>query len=632
MWGVEWSQDYTYAPSEGDFSHIQNHSVSLTDNNSSVTFIIYGDNLSTYSTFLSGLQIETSMQYLKWTVPTGYLITVTSIKARAGSDRKSTLKLGTATSGSLTWQTREVTCSGLSLGNNDIFSPIQAQSNRCFLYTLTINYTLRLDYTVLNNAITAANTAKNNLSNNTLKTYLTSAISSATNSKTDGTLTSPADVASKANWLNAIAAYVQTLNTAWAFENANIPNRVFDLLHQFDTYNPNDFATNDINDANSAIQEAISMANATTAPYLSAVSTLNTFESHYRSKTTDTTQAAADLDAARNALEASTTTDAIAAALKKVKNFDEITFTGEDRIRVNKSLSNVASAHNAVSCFSSSSIITASGTTLTAGSTEGTATITATTSTGNGYYAVSATKPFTVYKKTLTMNPVSPGTYTGEEYDEVTLSRTLKSGYNSIALPFSTDVATLTGRNNADDWVATLTAVTWNSTDGYTLFFTKGTTVEANKPYILHLGDEVVNPTWTNQEVMVAEGATVTPEKGGAKDDGWSMTSNFTVDFLMDGKYGIVNLEGGLMKGSGSNAKLNAFTAYITPPANGGNVKVRTSFLDFGDEGTALENVRLVDEDEVEGYYATDGRRLAGPQKGIVVVKYRDGRRMKVKF
>ena len=222
-------------------------------------------------------------------------------------------------------------------------------------------------------------------------------------------------------------------------------------------------------------------------------------------------------------------------------------------------------------------------------------------------------------------------THTAGTYRKVFFNRTLKSGYNSIALPFSTDVATLTGRNNADDWVATLTAVTWNSTDGYTLFFTKGTTVEANKPYILHLGDEVVNPTWTNQEVMVAEGATVTPEKGGAKDDGWSMTSNFTAGFNMNGKYGIVNAEGGLKLG-GAGSTLNAFTAYITPPANGGNVKVRTSFLDFGDEGTALENVRLVDEDEVEGYYATDGRRLAGPQKGIVVVKYRDGRRMKVKF
>ena len=222
-------------------------------------------------------------------------------------------------------------------------------------------------------------------------------------------------------------------------------------------------------------------------------------------------------------------------------------------------------------------------------------------------------------------------THTAGTYRKVFFNRILKSGYNSIALPFSTDVATLTGRNNADDWVATLTAVTWNSTDGYTLFFTKGTTVEANKPYILHLGDEVVNPTWTNQEVMVAEGATVTPEKGGAKDDGWSMTSNFTAGFNMNGKYGIVNSADGLKLG-GVGSTLNAFTAYITPPANGGNVKARTSFLDFGDEETALENVRLVDEDEVEGYYATDGRRLAGPQKGIVVVKYRDGRRMKVKF
>ncbi|MCR5433779.1 MAG: hypothetical protein K6F20_05230 [Bacteroidaceae bacterium] len=264
---------------------------------------------------------------------------------------------------------------------------------------------------------------------------------------------------------------------------------------------------------------------------------------------------------------------------------------------------------------------------------EGTTTVRLVRAQTEDFYALDITYTIRVVKPVLVLDPTADPVINYSEYSSVTLNRILKSGYNSIALPFSTDVATLTGRNNADDWVATLTAVTWNSTDGYTLFFTKGTTVEANKPYILHLGDEVVNPTWTNQEVMAAEGATVTPEKGGAKDDGWSMTSNFTVDFPMDGKYGIVNSsEGGLMKGSGSNAKLNAFTAYITPPANGGNVKARTSFLDFGDEGTAIENVRMVDEDEVEGYYATDGRRLAGPQKGIVVVKYRDGRRMKVKF
>lgn len=221
-------------------------------------------------------------------------------------------------------------------------------------------------------------------------------------------------------------------------------------------------------------------------------------------------------------------------------------------------------------------------------------------------------------------------THTAGTYRKVFFNRTLKSGYNSIALPFSTDVATLTGRNNADDWVATLTAVTWNSTDGYTLFFTKGTTVEANKPYILHLAAEVVNPTWANQEVVAAEEVTVSPQQGGAKDD-WSMTSNYTVGKDMNGLYGIVNTAGGLKLG-GTGSTLNAFTAYITGPSTGGAVKARTSFLDFGDEGTALEKVQLVDENEVEGYYSVDGRRLERPGRGIVVVKYRDGRRQKVKF
>lgn len=221
-------------------------------------------------------------------------------------------------------------------------------------------------------------------------------------------------------------------------------------------------------------------------------------------------------------------------------------------------------------------------------------------------------------------------THTAGTYRKVFFNRTLKSGYNSIALPFSTDVATLTGRNNADDWVATLTAVTWNSTDGYTLFFTKGTTIEANKPYILYLAAEVVNPTWANQEVVAAEEVTVSPQQGGAKDD-WSMTSNYTVGKDMNGLYGIVNTAGGLKLG-GAGSTLNAFTAYITGPSTSSGVKARTSFLDFGDEGTALEKVQLVDENEVEGYYSVDGRRLERPGRGIVVVKYRDGRRQKVKF
>lgn len=262
----------------------------------------------------------------------------------------------------------------------------------------------------------------------------------------------------------------------------------------------------------------------------------------------------------------------------------------------------------------------------------GTASVTLAQAGNDDFIAKSQTYNIEVYwpDDFLALSSSVEPTHTAGTYRKVFFNRTLKSGYNSIALPFSTDVATLTGRNNADDWVATLTAVTWNSTDGYTLFFTKGTTIEANKPYILYLAAEVVNPTWANQEVVAAEEVTVSPQQGGAKED-WSMTSNYTVGKDMNGLYGIVNTAGGLKLG-GTGSTLNAFTAYITGPSTGGAVKARTSFLDFGDESTALEKVQLVDENEVEGYYSVDGRRLERPGRGIVVVKYRDGRRQKVKF
>lgn len=263
----------------------------------------------------------------------------------------------------------------------------------------------------------------------------------------------------------------------------------------------------------------------------------------------------------------------------------------------------------------------------------GTASVTLAQAGNDDFIAKSQTYNIEVYwpDDFLALSPGTAPSYAEGNYRKVFFSRNLKAGFSTIALPFGTDVEALTGREaNENDWVATLTAVTWNSNDQYTLFFTKGTTIEANKPYILHLAAEVVNPAWANQEVVAAEEVTVSPQQGGAKDD-WSMTSNYTVGKDMNGLYGIVNAEGGLKLG-GAGSTLNAFTAYITGPSTGGAVKARTSFLDFGDEGTALEKVQLVDENEVEGYYSVDGRRLERPGRGIVVVKYRDGRRQKVKF
>ena len=404
-WGEVWSQNYTYAPSEGDFNHIENHSVSLTDNNSGVVFTIYGNDLSTYSTVLSGLQIETSVNSLKWNVPDGYLITVTSVKARAGSDRSSKLKLGNQTSGSLFWSTKEVTCSGLSLGNKDIFSPIQAQSNRCFLYTLTITYSLTLDVSPITNAINSANNVYNTFDSNlSYAKILKTAITTAENSKDKSITTTPTQVQAVVAKLNAITNYVQKVKTAWSYNKNNIPDAVYNQLHQYDEYNPNNDETSAINNAITNLDNAISAANATTSAYQAAISSLNTFENEYSNKTTDTTTPVTDLANARKTLEKATTTADIDAALSNnIKQFDTITFNNISQIRVNNSVTNVASAHNSVSYYSSkSNIISVVGSTLT-GETLGSAEITAYTSTGDEYYAVSATKPFTVIRNENTL-------------------------------------------------------------------------------------------------------------------------------------------------------------------------------------------------------------------------------------
>ena len=191
----------------------------------------------------------------------------------------------------------------------------------------------------------------------------------------------------------------------------------------------------------------------------------------------------------------------------------------------------------------------------------------------------------------LMLSPDTEPNYTKRNYSKVKLNRTLKQGYNTLALPFDTDVATLTGRESNDDWVAQLALVTKNDQDGYTLYFTKveDGTITANQPYILYLGTAVVNPSWTNMTVVAAESESFSTEK----NKGWTMKSNYEPDFSMSGKYGIVNSDGNIQKGA-SSSTLNAFSAYLEGPANS---QVKAAFLD---DATAIEEIlQQADEDTV---------------------------------
>ena len=230
------------------------------------------------------------------------------------------------------------------------------------------------------------------------------------------------------------------------------------------------------------------------------------------------------------------------------------------------------------------------------------------------YYAIFEEKP-----NVTTLEP-SDASYDADIYEQVTLHRAFPPGFHTLSLPFATDVQTLTGRSSNDDWVAQLASVTFNAYDGYTLFFEKVSNgfIGAFQPYILHLGQQLIDPSWTNVEVLEPQPVTITPVEGYAGCQDWQMTSNFTAAKDMNGLYGIVNAAGALKLGT-SGATLNAFAAFITPPAGSAGVKTRSAFIDGDGTVTMVEGLPF--DTPSAAIYTLDGirhRRIAHP--GIYVI------------
>ena len=286
----------------------------------------------------------------------------------------------------------------------------------------------------------------------------------------------------------------------------------------------------------------------------------------------------------------------------------------------------------------------------------GTTTLTLAQAANDDYIAKSQTYTIEVYQPDdmLLLSPADASTIVAGAYKKILLNRNLRAGYSTISLPFGTDVEELTSRSNSGDWVAQLSAVTYNSRDGYTLYFDKVTsgTINANQPYVLHLSADVEQPKWTGtftveaaaaQSVAASTGYGAGYGPAGSYSD-WQMTSNFTAGFDMEGKWGIVNSglnsargQGGLRLG-GSGSTLNAFTAYITPPAGSNNVKTRAAFTDESGEVTLIEGVAfdgtiIVGEGDgavSTARYSLDGRRVTSSHRGIVIERRADGTTRKV--
>ena len=231
----------------------------------------------------------------------------------------------------------------------------------------------------------------------------------------------------------------------------------------------------------------------------------------------------------------------------------------------------------------------------------------------------------------LTLTPTEAPSFAAGTYRRVVLNRTLKAGYNSLALPFNTTVEELVGAeyDATTDWVAQLSLVTYNKKDGYSLFFEKKSEIEANQPYILHLGASKASVLFKNVVLVNAASAVQTATGGVNGYADWQMVSNYVVNCDMEGKYGVVNASDCLKKGA-AGSSLKAYTAYII--YNGAAPgEVKAAYLDEDEADGILELIRN-EQNEVadQQIYDLQGRKLAREQRGINIVVRKDGKVAKV--
>lgn len=262
----------------------------------------------------------------------------------------------------------------------------------------------------------------------------------------------------------------------------------------------------------------------------------------------------------------------------------------------------------------------------------GPVTITLTRNEDEGYNAIDKSYTIIVTNPELVLDPTADPVIEYSEYSKVTLNRTLKAGYNSIALPFNYTLSDL----NAD-WAAQLSVVTYNVKDGYSLYFSKITegTLNANEPYIIHVTTEKENPVFADVTVGTATAmekqATGGVNQGGHAYTDWQMHSNYTPDFDMEGKYGVVNADGCLKQG-GQGATLNAFTAYLTygSTPNAAKPRVKAAFVNGEETDGLLELLQGPGQAMAVEVYDLQGRRLSAPQRGINLIRQSNGRVKKV--
>lgn len=178
----------------------------------------------------------------------------------------------------------------------------------------------------------------------------------------------------------------------------------------------------------------------------------------------------------------------------------------------------------------------------------------------------------------------------GFQATNVTLNRPVKSGYNTMCLPFWVNKEDMKAES-----IATFEEIKENNTENKSVVtFVKVDHVEANVPFIANYNEAVTEFTFANKGVAKTEGlgktfvGTYTP--GSAK-----------------GKYGLTT--DNTFKKGGAGAKTKAFRAYLELPEVSG---AKTLSLDFTDgETTGIEDATISFGNKGVKVYSLQGNLIA---------------------
>ena len=250
----------------------------------------------------------------------------------------------------------------------------------------------------------------------------------------------------------------------------------------------------------------------------------------------------------------------------------------------------------------------------------GEVTITLTKAEDDSYYAINKTYHIQVLGASALLIPDESPVLEYNEYAEITLSRSFAEGHSTLALPFDTNISDFS--DDSEAYAAQLSLVTYNKADGYTLYFKKADagSMTANQPYVVYLPSTKDSFTWTDVTIN-----SIVPsdkvEGQGERFMGWTMRANYTPGVSMDGMYGIA---GGKLRKGTAGATINAYTAYFVPPTQD-EARVRVAIMDDSGQTTFINEVEGEAKDAEQEIYTVDGKRVSGLQKGINIVRMKDG-------